>query len=195
MTYGGIWQTNGAILPLNYTRVADYASITNDAQFCDQESCFPDPDDVTSSWTSRGVRKGFGYAYYAADTYEVLWRCYYTSEAEKAIENAISDGSGGLDIIDDATAVWNKLMGDLWTARKYIFGLGFGLSLIISLIYIFVMRLPVLLDLMVWSSILITIGLFFAAGYYSWDLADQWDEADPQTVDDNTINVRHVNHG
>jgi hypothetical protein len=64
VTYGGIWQTKGAVLQPDFIIVANY-NFTNDAIYCNQERCFPDPNDVTSSWDSPGVRRGFGYAYYA----------------------------------------------------------------------------------------------------------------------------------
>lgn len=190
ITYGGVWQADGAWLEKDFIQMADY-NFTSDAQYCTEETCFPEPDNPAASWTSRGVRKGFGYAYYAGDTYELLWRCYYTTEAERQIEEAL-ESDGTLEIVDDATAVWNHLFADMYTARKYIFGFGFGVSLAISLVYIFLMRLPVLLDIMVWTSIFATIGLFFVGGYYSWELADEWNTEDPQTMPDKTITVGSV---
>jgi hypothetical protein len=93
-------------------------------------------------------------------------------------------------MINDATVLWNRLFGDLWIARKYVFGLGFGLATAVSVVYIFLMRVPLLLDLMVWLSVFVTIALFFAAGYYSWDTtANQWDDEVPKTVNETTINV------
>lgn len=190
ITYGGLWQAEGALLdPDDFVRIADYSD-TGDAQFCDAETCFPDADDPSASWTSRGVRRGFGFAYYAGDTYELLWRCYYTKEAEAQIEDLVGDGDGGLNVVDDATAVWNRIFADMYTARKYVFGFGFGLSLGISLLYIFLMRLPLLLDFLVWTSLLLTIALFLAGGYFVWDIAAQWDSEDPQQVDDRSITVR-----
>ena len=189
VTYGGVWQAEGAWLEPDFLQVGNYSG-TKDVLYCSQEKCFPDPDDPQSSWSSQGVRRGYGFAFYAGDTYELLWRCYYTTAAEKEIQDALSLNGGKIEVIDDATVVWNRLFADLYTARKYILGFGFGLSVGISLIYIFLMRLPLILDVMVWVSILVTIVSFFVGGYYSYKLADDWDAKDPQTVDDNTITVR-----
>ena len=189
ITYGGLWQAEGALLDPDFIQIADYSS-SGDAQFCNQETCFPDQDDPSASWTSRGVRRGFGFAYYAGDTYELLWRCYYTTQAEKQIEEFVEGGGGVLDVVDDATALWNRIFADMYTARKYIFGFGFGLSLGVSLIYIFLMRLPLLLDILVWTSLLITIALFLVGGYFVWDIAEGWSNEDPPSVEDNTIKVR-----
>jgi hypothetical protein len=188
VTYGGVWQTDGALLEEDFLQVGNYSG-SEDVLFCSEDSCFPDSDDVSASWSSSGVRKGFGYAYYAGDTFELLWRCYYTTQAERQIEEAVSDGSGGLAVVDDLTAAWNKIFADMYTARRYVFGFGFGLSTAISFVYIFLMRIPMLLDLMIWGSLLVTILLFFIGGYYSWKLAVDWDDADPQVVGDKTINV------
>ena len=190
VTYGGVWQAEGSWLDPDFVQIGNY-STTEDVLYCSQEKCFPDLDDPWSSWTSDGVRRGYGYAFYAGDTYELLWRCYYTTEAEKQIEKAIGF-DGDLDIIDDATAVWNRLFADMYTARKYILGFGFGLSAGISLTYIFLMRLPLVLNILVWVSIFVTIAAFFVGGYYSYELANDWDAEDPQTVDDNTITVRET---
>lgn len=188
VTYGGVWQAEGAWLDPDFVQVANY-STTEDVLFCTQQKCFPDLDDPKSSWTSDGVRRGYGYAFYAGDTYELLWRCYYTTDSEKEIEDTL-DIDGDFDIIDDATAVWNRLFADLYTARRYILGFGFGFSAGVSLVYVFLMRLPLILDLMVWLSIAITICAIFVGGYYSYELANDWDESDPKTVDTKTITVR-----
>ena len=68
-----------------------------------------------------------------------------------------------------------------------VLGIGFGVSFAISAIYIFILRLPVLLNALVWFSILATIAMFAGAGYYSYSQAQSWAHANPQTVRQNTI--------
>lgn len=63
------------------------------------------------------------------------------------------------------------------------------MSLGLSFGYIFLMRLPAILSALIWSSILVSIGMFVAAGYYAYQLADDWRNAQPQIQDDRTINV------
>jgi hypothetical protein len=55
---------------------------------------------------------------------------------------------------------FTNLYGDLWEARWYILGFGFGASLVVSLLYMGLLRIPCLLTGVVWSSIALVIGLF-----------------------------------
>jgi choline transporter-like protein 2/4/5 len=190
VTYNGVFQAdNGSLseLPLDYIQVGDYSSST-DAISCTDDTCFPQQS-PSLSWVSNGVNQGFGYAYYAADSYELLWRCYLTTEASARIEELVSSQSGGLQIADDASQFFTKLYADLWVARKYVLGFGFGVSVLVSFVYIFLMRLPLILTAMVWSSIFISIALFFVSGYYAWVFASDWSDEVPQTVSNTTINA------
>lgn len=196
ITYDGVWQpsSGGSQLPLDYVRVADYSN-ASDVMSCTDAKCWD--TDLYRSPYSPGVRLGYGYAFYAGTTYGVLGRCYMTTAALDRIEEqmdfkiaspteAASDLLG-IAALEDAYAFWNRVFADLWTARAYVLGFGFGVSLAVSSLYIFMLRLPFLLNSVVWGSILLTIGMFFAGGYYAWNKATEWDEADPQTVEDSTI--------
>jgi hypothetical protein len=62
--------------------------------------------------------------------------------------------------VDDIYNFWNKLFGDIYIARKYILGFGFGVATAVSLIYIFLLRMPLLVSsavvphvFVVWQSI------------------------------------------
>jgi Plasma-membrane choline transporter len=195
VTYGGLWQIAGSEIDLSAgtpaIQVADYSN-SSDAIFCSEEACFPN-NSTEASWTSAGISKGYGFAFYAATTYELLYRCLLTSDAEEQLMvltgvNTTDTGSG-VGIVNDVYNFWNKLFSDLYLARNYIFGFGCGVSLMVSLIYIFLMRLPALLTTVIWTSILVTILMFVLGGYYAWSQATAWSDANPQTVDDQTINV------
>ena len=174
-----------------------FFSNTSDVIYCNGSGspsveCFPDPSDPTTSWESEGIAQSFGMAYYAGDTYEILFRCYYTVEAENEILDQVgADGSGGLIPDEDALRLMNKLYADVWVARYHILGAGLGGSLFFGLLYITLMRIPFLLSTIVWTSIFLTIALFFVGGYFTFVTAQDWEDEEPQTVDDNTINVRH----
>ena len=183
ITYAGMFQVDGSELPTDYVDVFPYSG--SDAIACTVDNCFPN-NDPAQSFTSEGINEGFGYAYYIGDTYPLLSRCYLTIAAEKRIEELVSSG-GGLDVADSAYDFWNKLYGDLFVARKYIGIFGFGVSFAVSMTYIFLMRMPILLNALIWTSIAVTIGVFFVAGYYSWSLANDWN--DSGTVDDRQITV------
>jgi len=200
ITYAGIWQAEtgvGPELAADYIQVGDYSN-SSDALACTDATCFPD-DDPELSYVSPGVARGFGFAYYAATTYELLYRCYLTTEAENRIAELVGNETDAVDaarasltdnaLYDQVYNFWNKLYGDLYVARKYVLGFGFGVSMAVSLLYIFMMRLPALLTTVVWTSILVSIAMFFLGGWYAWTSADEWSKADPQLYDDKTINI------
>jgi hypothetical protein len=66
---------------------------------------------------------------------------------------------------------FTNLYGDMWTARYYILAFGFGVSLLVSVIYMFLLRIPCLLTSVVWGSIVMVITLFSLAGYYAYSTA------------------------
>jgi len=188
VTYAGMWQVqngNQSELPLDFVQVGNY-STSDDAIACTDELCFPN-DSPVDSWSSQGIRRSFGFSYYVGDTYQLLWRCYLTSAAEERIAELVSANGTSLTITDQAYNFYNKLYGDLWVARKYILGFGCGVALGISFFYIFLMRLPLLLNSVVWGSIFITIAMFGLAGYYAWTVASDWEDAEPQIATDNQI--------
>lgn len=195
VSYGGIFQVDGAELELSVSidgdskslQMADYSNSSN-TLFCTDDLCFPNNSTV-DSWTSRGVNQGYGFAFYVASTYELLYRCYLTDDAEQRIRELTNNTNmaSEVGIANDLYSFWNKLYTDLWLARYYIFGFGCGVSLLVSLIYIFLMRLPFLLTTVIWTSIFTSIAMFILGGYYAYSQATIWDDAIPKTVSDKTI--------
>jgi solute carrier family 44 (choline transporter-like protein), member 2/4/5 len=195
VTYNGTWQPlNGSDseLAINFVQVGDYSK-SNDSIACTDETCYPN-NLPNMSWLSPGISKGYSYAYYVGSTYELLFRCYLTSEADQKILELVDanrtesqTGSSISNSVNEAYDFWNKLFADCYIARWYILGFGFGVSLIVSLCYIALMRFPGLLTTVIWTSILVTIALFFIGGNYTYNQAITWDNAEPQTVDDTTI--------
>ena len=100
ITYNGTWQTSdgSAQLDPDFLQVADYSN-SSDAITCTDELCFPD-DAPAASWNSRGVNEGFGFAYYAATTYDALWRCYVTTAATDRIAEQVNATFGVPDELD-----------------------------------------------------------------------------------------------
>ena len=188
VTYDGIWQMDGAELDADFIQVGDYAD-SEDAKSCTQNTCFPN-DSVELSWMTPGIAKGWSFAYYATSTYELLYRCYATRPAERRLAELVGDNSTHIveaGFVEDAFDFTNKLFADVYVARKYVLGFGFGLSVAVSLIYIFLMRLPGLLAAVVWGSIITTISLCFAGGYYAFTRAQMWKEND--SVDQKYYNI------
>lgn len=193
VTYSGIWQYEGggAELRADFIQVGNYSNST-DAIACTTATCFPN-NSTQLSWNSQGISEGNGYAYYAATTYELLYRCYLTTEASARIANLTAanttSGLANVGFSNDVYSFWHKLYSDIYVARVYILGFGFGLSMGISLVYIFLMRSPGLLTTVIWSSIFVTIAMFFLGGYYAYSQATSWAKQNPKTVSDQTIHV------
>lgn len=171
ITYSGIYQADGAELTgdnLNSViRVGNYSLQTSDEYACSTEKCYPD-NDSELSWSSEGVRANLGYAFYLADTRNILKRCFIRNDAMTAIQNKTN--AEKVDLYEeDIQDALSKLVNDIWVSRKYVLGFGFGASFGLSLIYVVLMRLPFLLNFMVWGSIFATILMFFVGGYFTLD--------------------------
>eukprot|EP00638_Chattonella_subsalsa_P003467 CAMPEP_0117771204 /NCGR_PEP_ID=MMETSP0947-20121206/24314_1 /TAXON_ID=44440 /ORGANISM="Chattonella subsalsa, Strain CCMP2191" /LENGTH=449 /DNA_ID=CAMNT_0005596497 /DNA_START=161 /DNA_END=1508 /DNA_ORIENTATION=+ len=77
---------------------------------------------------------------------------------------------------------------DIYTARGYIFGLGFALALIFGFSCTFLLRIPLALPFLVWGCI-IGIGIaFLGTAAYMLSVADEWASAKPQVKKDYEIN-------
>ena len=167
VTYDGLYQTNNSFVTTDQIAVADYSK-ANNSLTCTQELCYPDPSDPQSAYNSYGVNKGQGFAWFALDSYEVLWRCVVRDEAKEALyavakTNETEDTTSAADVFADAiipesqvteafkggSTFFVNLYGDLWLARYYILGIGFGASLVrsrcrinISLYFNLLIRIP-----------------------------------------------------
>ena len=61
-----------------------------------------------------------------------------------------------------------------------------------SFLYVFILRIPFLLSITVWLSILLSIAFFAASGAYAFNQATTWASADPPVRSDTTINIVRV---
>lgn len=143
VTYDGLFQVDGynSNITASLIDIADY-STSNNSLTCNDELCYPDADDPTSSYTSTGVNGGNGFAYYALDTYEVMWRCVFRDEATKKLDEIVNPSNNNFtaEVIDSMATqneyikqgydIWHNLFGDLWETRYFILGLGFGAPLV-----------------------------------------------------------------
>jgi len=201
VTYNGLFQVQGATIANGTIAIADY-SVNNDTLTCDEDTCYPNGS-AEQSYSSSGVNRGKGFAYYALDTYEVLGRCVFRNEATDKLNSIVNPTNQNFtsDIIDMATQnenikegfdLWHNLFADLWITRYFILGIGFGAPLAIGFLYCFMLRVPGVLPIMVWASIFSTIGIVFAGGWYASDRATQWKAADPPKYTDHEIKVATI---
>uniref|UniRef100_A0A7S2HA85 Choline transporter-like protein n=1 Tax=Helicotheca tamesis TaxID=374047 RepID=A0A7S2HA85_9STRA len=190
VTYGGLYQTENAQLPADAIQIADY-STAEGAKTCTEQLCYPDGD-PEQAYTSIGVNRGTGYAFFALDTYEALWRCVPNKDAYERMQNQTGSSDDLALEENDNESFWSKLYSDFWTAKAYILGFGFGVSLAISFLYLFILRIKFLLTLTVWLSIFATIGLIVGVGIYAKERAEYWDNQEPQIESDDTITAARI---
>jgi len=215
VTYTGIYQSTLATVPADFVQVADYSytlnrtedSInvggitnisvtlldTNNFQ-CTEDLCIG--DSLQNSWKTTGINRGFGFAYYLGDSFPLFQRCFLTPEARERIANLTNADTEDLfeDVISKSSELEaandfaSNLFGDLWATRLYILGFGFGCSLVVSLLYMILLRIPWLLSALIWFSIFAMIALFAAFGYFVSVKAAEWEAADPPVVGEDQIN-------
>mmetsp|Transcript_23549 Transcript_23549/g.51009 ORF Transcript_23549/g.51009 Transcript_23549/m.51009 type:complete len:660 (-) Transcript_23549:216-2195(-) len=201
VTYNGLFQVDGAYITNDTIAIADY-SVNNDTLTCNKETCYPN-NDPEQSYVSDGVSEGKGFAYYALDTYEVMWRCVFRDDATDKLDAIVNPNNNNFteDVVDMATtnenikegySVWNNLFGDLWITRYFILGLGFGAPLVVGFFYAFMLRVPGVLPVMVWFSIFATVGIVFAGGWYAGNTATQWKTAEPPKYTADEIQVATI---
>lgn len=212
ITYTGVFQTsyNQSELPADFFQMANYSytldELNNDTSLnifetnnfqCTDDLCFG--SNVAESWSTNGINKGFGFAYYLADSFPLFQRCILSVEARARITNLTdSENDVNEDVIatssdlEVANDFISHLYGDIWVARSYILGFGFGVSLVVSLLYMLLLRLPWILSSLVWFSIFAVIGLVAFTGYFASEKAKEWEAADPPVVRENQVNATEI---
>jgi choline transporter-like protein 2/4/5 len=189
----------GSYITSDDIAIADY-SYNNETVTCSEAYCYPN-DDPEKSFTSYGVNMGKGFAYYALDTYELMWRCVFTDDATDKL-NAIVNPTGANNLtaiinsmasqneqIKEGYNVWSNLFSDLWVSRYFVLGLGAVLPLFIGFIYSFFLRIPGVLPFMVWFSVVATIAIVFGGAYFAGESASTWEAADPPLYTEDNIKI------
>lgn len=191
VTYGGVFKVDGlADEDGPDVMMPDYSSSPN-VKTCTAESCFPD-NNVALSFASDGVNLGNGYAFYLCDSTSYLNRCFISSQALTVIENDVGEELSGFDVVGEGTDFLSQLFSDLFAARDYVLGFGFGVSVFASFLYSYMLRIPGLLFSIVWSSLLGSLGIICFIGYYSFNMANDATDEDPQVYSDDTIQGMRV---
>ena len=129
ITYNGIYQEEGSVLNASFVNMPDY----NDAEnvlSCTETLCSTDPN---ISWTRPGISKGYGFAYYALDTYEVLGvRCISNPSAKDKLRDLIQMDNDPLDIEvwTNTQELFGNLYGDIFVARYYVVMFGIAAAMV-----------------------------------------------------------------
>jgi hypothetical protein len=138
ITYNGIYHSNYTDFSTwssNATEVANYGENGHEYK-CTQDSCFAR---IFDSWDSDGINQGYGYAFYLVDTTSYLKHCIVSGSALKNLRNITSNYSDELEKslqgVKYSTSVIQTFYADIYTARMYVFGFGFCLS-VVSFIFL-----------------------------------------------------------
>jgi len=182
ITYNGVYQEEGSILPNNFVEVADYSNSSN-VQSCTKDTC--------DSWNSVGIMKGYGFAFYAVNSFETLGgtRCMADPVALKKLKSQINVNDASIlkiDILDKGKAIMSNLYSDLYISRNYLM-MAFGVAMAFGLVYSLLLRVKCVLSILVWSSIALTIGMFIGAGFFSFSTGNRWDTEVPKTNSSSSI--------
>ncbi len=193
VTYNGIWQGDDATLETNFVDIADYSNATG-MKTCTEDSC---PTDPSASWFSSGILKGYGFAWYAVDTVEVLGvRCMANPSALDEIEAQVQTAQDtpifDIDGVNQAQKIWSNLYGDLYEAGYHILIFGLVVSMVVGFLYSQLLRIQFILGFMIWGSIAASISIFFLCGGYAYSTAMAWGKADPQVQNDSNIMAARI---
>ena len=69
-------------------------------------------------------------------------------------------------------SVWEQFCADMFAAAGYIFGFGFGVAMVASFLYVWVMRIPGVLTLVIWgliAAVQFFLLALFGLAYYTYD--------------------------
>lgn len=73
-----------------------------------------------------------------------------------------------------ASSWFSDFLGDMYTLRGYVFGFGLGLTAGIAFLYLFLLRIPGLLFLLLWGIILGIFVVMIVGSFLLWSLANTW---------------------
>ncbi|CAN0003068.1 unnamed protein product, partial [Discosporangium mesarthrocarpum] len=103
----------------------------------------------------------------------VINRCVFTDT--DILSNFMTVGGSDMGYL-------REFASDVYVARAWIMGFGFCFSMLLGFLYIFMLRMPCMVCLMVWGSISAVFLLFVAMGYGFLQLATTWESDGEHTT-------------
>ena len=70
-----------------------------------------------------------------------------------------------------------EFVGDIFTAKDWIFGFGFAVALLVGFLFTYVLRIPGLLYTVVWTVIVLVTIMFLFVGSFMYDTYGKWNDA------------------
>ena len=74
----------------------------------------------------------------------------------------------------DTPGWFTTFLQDVYDNSGIIFGIGIGVSIVVSFVYLLLLRIPGFLPLIIWSILLSVLLLIFIGGYLLYDLSAQY---------------------
>jgi len=126
-----------------------------------------------------------GQCMYYTKTNSYLNRCVWVADTSPP-NGTVAEIAGGF-IDTSALAVpsgytdpspdnaFTRFFADLYALRGYIFGFGIGVTLFFAFLYLYFLRIPGVLFVMIWTLLLSILVLLFVGTVLLWDLSVQWE--------------------
>lgn len=76
---------------------------------------------------------------------------------------------------------FTSFLGDLYSLKGYIFGFGVGVTIGVAFLYLFILRIPYTLFLVMWTLIVFIFAILIIGSLLLYDLANTWSHDDYHT--------------
>jgi hypothetical protein len=118
----------------------------------------------------------------------------YASDAGvSAAVTAIQTGYSGSG---ESKSAIEALIADMWSSAPTIFLFGFGFAMVLGFGYLFLLRIPGFLSLLIWGIFFSIFLILTVGGYILWSTAQEWSDEDPQVHSDSSIDtITYVSYG
>ena len=133
---------------------------------------------------------------YQIKTKEYLNRCISDTDNTVAAAGAATAASGvGVTLIEtqynvESTSWFTNFLGDVYSNRAIIFGIGIGAANVVAFLYLFILRLPGVLFFAIWGVLLTIQFVLLIGAILLMNLATTWKDAG--TYDENEIMMMQI---
>ena len=154
---------------------------------CLKDDEFNGDANSTTGWIQIKYKK----CLYEIKSKPVLNRCIFDSDSvnkteleSKALKNnpSLSSTNFLADLIadpfgdeDNSSTFVSAFVGDIYNFQGVIFGFGIGVAVFVAFLYVTFLRIPGVLDVIVWGIVLVLFAALVAGAVSSYTLANDWE--------------------
>eukprot|EP00640_Fibrocapsa_japonica_P000844 CAMPEP_0113952300 /NCGR_PEP_ID=MMETSP1339-20121228/90330_1 /TAXON_ID=94617 /ORGANISM="Fibrocapsa japonica" /LENGTH=739 /DNA_ID=CAMNT_0000960877 /DNA_START=109 /DNA_END=2330 /DNA_ORIENTATION=+ /assembly_acc=CAM_ASM_000762 len=121
-------------------------------------------------------------------SYPVMGRCVFSDrEIWKKYSSSMRSSTRGTRGESGSGVTLQTATRDMWTAKYYILNLGLVLSIVLGFIYLWILRLPGLVSVIIWSSIIFVFLALAALTGGLWYQGMLWAKADDGIHDETEV--------